>query len=49
MAYEVEVTDEWLAWFRDLTEEDRWYETHVPKADDLYDEHLKILRREGLI
>jgi len=119
MAYEVEVTDEWLAWFRDLTAEeqdelaagiglletrgphlpfpygsgvsmsrhahmrelrtqihgrpfrtlyafdprrvailliagdktgdDRWYDTHVRKADDLYDEHLETLRGEGLI
>ncbi len=28
---------------------DRWYETHVPMADDLYDEHLATLKREGLI
>jgi hypothetical protein len=28
---------------------DRWYEEHVPKADDLYDQHLETLRREGLI
>lgn len=119
MAYEVEVTDEWLAWYEDLTElqqneiaaaigllerqgphlpfpyssgisssrhshmrelriqirgrpfrtlyafdprrvailliggdktgEDRWYEEFVPQADDLYDEHLRILREEGLL
>ena len=119
MAYEVEVTDEWLAWFDKLTEgeqeelaasiglleakgphlpfpyssgvsssrhahmrelrtqvqgrpfrtlyafdprrvailliagdktgDDRWYDVFVPKADDLYDEHLKILAQEGLI
>jgi hypothetical protein len=28
---------------------DRWYETHVPVADKLYDLHLDQLRREGLI
>ena len=119
MAYEVEVTDEWLAWFNELTVEeqdevaasiglledrgphlpfphssgvsssrhshmrelrsqihgrpirtlyafdprrvailliagdktgkDRWYEIFVPRADDLYDDHLNTLDREGLI
>jgi hypothetical protein len=29
--------------------DDRWYEVFVPWADDLYDEHLKILEEEGLI
>ncbi len=33
----------------DKTGSDRWYETHVPIADRLYDEHLSQLRREGLI
>jgi hypothetical protein len=33
----------------DKTGDDRWYETHVPRADDLYDEHLRILEEEGLI
>jgi hypothetical protein len=28
---------------------DRWYETHVPIADRLYDRHLDGLRREGLL
>lgn len=27
----------------------RWYDIHVPKADALYDEHLALLRKEGLI
>ena len=119
MAYEVEVTDEWLAWFDELTAaeqeelaasiglleakgphlpfpyssgvtssrhshmrelrtqihgrpfrtlyafdprrvailliagdktgDDRWYDVHVPQADDLYDEHLETLEQEGLI
>jgi len=119
MAYEVEVTDEWLAWFDELTAgeqeelaagiglleakgphlpfpysssvslsrhshmrelrtqvhgrpfrtlyafdprrvailliagdktgDDRWYEVFVPRADDLYDEHLESLEKEGLI
>jgi len=29
--------------------DDRWYEKNVPVADKLYDEHLKQLRKEGLI
>ena len=31
------------------TGDDRFYETYVPKADNLYDEHLDELRRERLI
>ena len=31
------------------TGDDRWYERYVPMADALYDEHLRQLRREGLI
>lgn len=33
----------------DKTGDNRWYETHVPIADQLYDEHLQQLRKEGLI
>ena len=33
----------------DKTGDDRWYEDHIPIADRLYDEHLKELRKEGLI
>ena len=33
----------------DKTGDDRWYETFVPIADKLYDEHLAALRREGAI
>lgn len=33
----------------DKTGNNRWYETHVPLADQLYDEHLQQLRKEGLI
>ena len=33
----------------DKTGKDRWYAQYVPIADRLYDEHLKILRKEGLI
>ena len=33
----------------DKTGDDRWYERHVPIADDLYDEHLRILNMEGLL
>ena len=31
------------------TGDDRWYEAFVPRADELFDEHLETLRREGLI
>lgn len=30
------------------TGDNRWYDTHVPIADRLYDEHLEQLQREGL-
>ncbi len=30
----------------DKTGDDRWYAVHVPRADDLLDEHLRILKRE---
>ncbi|MBI3326611.1 MAG: type II toxin-antitoxin system RelE/ParE family toxin [Nitrospinae bacterium] len=33
----------------DKTGNDQWYETYVPLADRLYDEHLEELRREGRI
>ncbi len=33
----------------DKTGKGRFYEEYVPVADDLYDEHLGELRREGLI
>jgi len=33
----------------DKTGDDQWYEAHIPIADRLYDEHLKELRKEGLI
>jgi hypothetical protein len=33
----------------DKTGDDRWYEVFVPRADDLYDEHLELLGEEGLI
>jgi hypothetical protein len=29
------------------TGDDRWYETSIPLADRLYDEHLAQLRQEG--
>ena len=28
---------------------DRWYEEYIPIADKLYDEHLEILKNEGII
>ena len=31
------------------TGNDRWYDTFVPLADRLYEEHLEELKREGLI
>lgn len=33
----------------DKTGDSRWYEVKMPIADRLYDEHLKQLRKEGLI
>jgi hypothetical protein len=33
----------------DKTGDDRWYIVHIPIADQLYDEHLKQLQKEGLI
>lgn len=33
----------------DKTGDDRWYDTFVPRADHLYDEHLELLKGEGLI
>lgn len=33
----------------DKTGDNRWYQVFVPRADDLYDEHLKTLEEEGLI
>ena len=33
----------------DKTGNDRWYEEFVPLADRLYDEHLQLLREEGLL
>ncbi len=33
----------------DKTGDKRWYETHVPIADKLYDEHLLALKTEGLL
>jgi hypothetical protein len=29
--------------------DDRWYKKFVPIADNLYDEHLKELKKEGLV
>jgi hypothetical protein len=33
----------------DKTGNDRFYEIHVPQADQLYDIHLEELRKEGLL
>lgn len=33
----------------DKTGQDRWYEEYVPRADDLYDTHLAVLKAEGLL
>lgn len=33
----------------DKTGDKRWYASHVPLADSLYDQHLQQLRQEGLI
>jgi len=29
--------------------DDCWYDEHIPKADKLYDEHIQLLKKEGLI
>jgi hypothetical protein len=31
----------------DKTGDNRWYEVHVPVADQLYEQHLKQLKLEG--
>ena len=31
------------------TGDDRWYQTYIPTADWLYDEHLETLKKERLI
>ena len=33
----------------DKTGDERWYDTNVPLADELYDRHLAALKKEGLI
>lgn len=33
----------------DKTGDDRWYDTNIPIADKLYDDHLIQLKKEGLI
>lgn len=33
----------------DKSGHDRWYDIYIPIADQLYDQHLEQLRKEGLI
>ena len=33
----------------DKTGDDRFYETFIPVVDDLYDQHIAILQKEGLL
>lgn len=33
----------------DKTGDDRWYDKNVPKAEKIYEHHLKQLRKEGLL
>ena len=33
----------------DKTGDQRWYEVNVPRADALYDEHVRTLEKEGLM
>jgi hypothetical protein len=33
----------------DKTGDDRWYDQFVPVADELYVEHLRTLKREGIL
>lgn len=32
----------------DKTGDERWYDVNVPRADALYDEHVRTLEEEGL-
>ena len=58
MIWEIEFTDEFGVWWDlciilllggDKTGNDRWYDENVPIADRLYDKHLELLKKEGLI
>lgn len=33
----------------DKTGDERWYDTHIPVADQLYDQYIEQLQKEGLI
>lgn len=33
----------------DKTGDERWYETNIPLADEIYDRHIAALKKEGLI
>ena len=33
----------------DKTGDKRWYDTHIPVAEVLYEQHLELLHQEGLI
>ena len=33
----------------DKTGNNRWYDEHIPVADDRYDDYLRELKKEGLI
>lgn len=33
----------------DKTGDDRWYQVFVPRADTLYDEHIRTLEEEGFV
>jgi hypothetical protein len=33
----------------DKTGDERWYDTNVPLADEIYDRHIAALKKEGLI
>ena len=46
MAYDVEYTDEFGAWWAGLSEAEQVF---VPIADNLYDQHLAELKKEGLL
>jgi hypothetical protein len=47
VAWEVEYTDEFGAWWEMLSEAEQ--RAVIPEADRLYDEHLEELREEGEI
>jgi hypothetical protein len=47
--WSVEYTDEFEYWWESLDEDEQesWYDTYVPLADRIYDEHIQALKKEN--